>query len=225
MSNGHPIRRRYVATIAALCCALSGSGAVLPARAEDSPDIRAFTQSKAAFLRDLKIVVPLSFAHKQAKPDFEAEDEMQSLVEFVPAGETVYEWTEMVSVRRFARDLFRGAKPGQVLDIVAQNIYGACPSSFVYQPLSVSTAAGAPAASALMGCRSTEHMVVPGLELGQAEVGVYTVIELPTAYVEAHYSRRTGDIAAFDDSGDPAVAAVVSGFVSGLAVCDADAAC
>ncbi|MBK8160219.1 MAG: hypothetical protein IPK59_16095 [Rhodospirillaceae bacterium] len=213
-------RRGLVFAVCSLgLCFCQGVAAAQDTLADSGTVAPTFRQNVIVLLQGQQLSVPLTFEQVQSDPDYVADDGRQSLVEFVPNGQTVYEWTELVSVRSFALDVFPGAKAMQVMELLAQSIYQACPTSFVYEPLPGKSVAGFPATTALLGCRATENMVVPGLEIGQSEVGVYTVVETPAAYVEAHYSRRTGDVTEFDSPSDPAVVAALNGFVQGLKFC------
>ena len=59
---------------------------------------------------------------------FEAANEQQSIREEVPAGESVQDWTRMVTTQRFAGAATR-LTPSDFLGVMARNLAAACPGA------------------------------------------------------------------------------------------------
>ena len=59
---------------------------------------------------------------------FEASNDQQSIREEVPAGESVQDWTRMVTTQRFAGAAAR-LTPSDLLGVIARNLAAACPGA------------------------------------------------------------------------------------------------
>jgi len=167
-----------------------------------------------------QVEVPIPFKRVKTGSDFSEQNAMQYLAEFVPAGQSVYDWTEMVSVRGYDARIFDGAAAFQVMDLIAQQISQSCPDSFVEESLPGPVIGKFETAAALLGCRPVQTSQIPGLGAGQAEIGVFVVVRSERTFFELHHSRRAiGDMAGFDDSGDPAVQQALHEFLGRIRIC------
>jgi hypothetical protein len=176
--------------------------------------------AKTLVIFGARVLVPVPFKRDKVESDFVEQNSRQFLAEFVPGGQTVYDWTEMVSVRGYDRRTFSGAAAFQVMDLISQQVNLACPESFVYEVMLGPTIGNLDTAAALMGCKSVEHSMVRGLAPGQAEIGVYAVAATSSSYIEIHYSRRTnGDISNFDEVNDPAARQAYEQILSNIRIC------
>ena len=111
----------------------------------------------------LAVLAPLVLAVSPASADqlvspalpgfvvgFEAANDEQSIREEVPAGESVQEWTRMVTTQRFTGAAAR-LTPSDFLGVIARNLAAACPGART-SPIVTASLSGNPAARFRADC-------------------------------------------------------------------------
>ena len=91
--------------------------------------------------------------------DFQAENAFQSIEEFVPEGETVEDWTQMVTVQKF--NIPNRAMPAEVLlNRLAAGMKAACPGT-VAAPIETTTLQGRSVSELRLDCPSNPQTGKP----------------------------------------------------------------
>jgi hypothetical protein len=111
------------------------------------------------------------------KPDHENSAQRSYIMEFVPEGQTVHAWTEMVTVQGF-RDLSRNprATPNAVLAFKAAQIQQVCSEHLIAQFLGDRRVDSYDAHAAIIGCARLPIDVV-GAKAGQGELAYHLAIK------------------------------------------------
>ena len=114
--------------------------------------------------------------------------ETQAILEFVPEGQTVQAWREMITVRAF-KDPPRDVTPKAFLEQVADRLQGVCPGQAVAASLGDTRVDSHPAHGAILGCGRMPAGTA-GATAGQGEVAYYLALRGSGDFVVAQRAVR-----------------------------------
>lgn len=141
------------------------------------------------------------------RPDFQSVKPLSYLAEFVPAGQSVQAWKEMITVQG-ARGLANnpGADPKAFLDGISARMRRVCGDDAVTQDLGDTRVDAYEAHAAIMGCARAPQALASGLAKGQGEVAYFVAIKGEN---ELYIIQRAVRGGAFDRSKPPISAGTV----------------
>ena len=122
---------------------------------------------------------------------FEKPSPRHYIMEWVPAGQTLETWTEMITVQGL-KDLARqpNLKAESVLGTLAGQIQKVCVPKFIGRSLGNSTIDSFEASRALIGCGELPADHPTGIKKGQGEIGYYIAIKGTNDVYVIHRSMR-----------------------------------
>ena len=144
-------------------------------------------------------------------------NERQAILEFVPAGQTVQAWNEMITVQAF-KGLPAEATPRRLLESIAGRMRGVGPEHAVATGLGDLKVGERPAHAAIIGC-ATVPAGAAGAGDGQGELAYYVAIRGANDMVVVQRAVRGR---AFDRQRPPItpqVATAMHGAMAPLSVC------
>lgn len=113
------------------------------------------------------------------------------LREYVPAGQSVHEWREMITLQVF-RNLgqYPQAEPGAFVVRLAGLMQRSCEDQLVYQRLGQRRIGSVTGETAILGCRRMNRDSPSGLRRGQGELAVYLVFQAENHLLLLHRASR-----------------------------------
>lgn len=112
------------------------------------------------------------------KPAFERTLGDKYIIEYLPAGQTVHDWREMITVQGF-RNLARvpGASPRRILEVMVEEHRKVCGERLVLKFLGERRVDSYAAFAAIIGCDGIRSNHPTGLRVGQGEIAYFIAIQ------------------------------------------------
>jgi len=125
------------------------------------------------------------------KVGHEQQNDRALIREYVPAGQSVHDWREMITLQVF-RNLALNPKaaPAEFLGRLANLMRRTCPEAVLIQPLGPQTIGSASGETAIIGCRQVAQNQVSGLRRGQGELAVYLIFRAHNHLILLHRAAR-----------------------------------
>lgn len=112
------------------------------------------------------------------KPAFEQTAGGRYIIEYLPAGQTVHDWREMITVQGF-RNMAKvpGASPRRILEVMIEQHRKICGERLVSKLLGEGRVDSYSAFTAIIGCNGIQSNHPSGLRTGQGEIAYYIAIQ------------------------------------------------
>lgn len=144
------------------------------------------------------------------EPVFENSTDQSYMLEFVPTGQTVDNWTSMFTVQGF-KGLSAKTDPKKILTDIGTMHMKVCGEALVFELVDVAPINGHETQGAVIGCAKMPSTHPTGVKAGMAEVAYYIAIKGKHDLYTFHKSIRTE---AFDPKQSPVTSANAAEFIA-----------
>lgn len=108
-------------------------------------------------------------------PVFDKVQGERYIIEYVPKGQSINNWTEMITVIGF-KGAAKIAKPIDAILSTSNNIKKVCPSNHIYSSIGTTKVDGYSGYEAIVGCAEMPNSHRAGISKGQGEIAYYLAI-------------------------------------------------
>jgi len=111
--------------------------------------------------------------------------------EYLPAGQTVHHWREMITLQVFRHMALQPrASPKEFLARMATLTRSSCPESAIVRMLGHQQVGSVGGETAILGCRRMDRDHVSGARRGQGELAVYLIFHVENHLILFHRATR-----------------------------------
>ena len=157
-------------------------------------DVKSITSSTPIYSQKVNHSLPVGWT-----PVYENATRSQYIIEFVPKGQTVEKWNDMLTIIGF-RGAAPSAEPIDAIRGTSQNIKKACPNDMVFEEIGETIIDGYRSYEAIVGCAKMPEKHLSGISKGQGEISYYLAIEGEN---DIYFIQKARRLKAFSKSSPP----------------------